>query len=1090
MKAKPRRGRSARQNRPSAWIARSATGHPRIVVAVWIVVVAILAVLGAGIERKLTVHPAYPPGAESTRAHEITQREFGGENVLIVMLRGPRGDLKVQGSALAARLGDLPGTQVDSPWARGATIAGLRPSPNVAALVLRPDGGEADDLTAPLPSIRRQIHQSVSAPVRASLAGFPVSFEVVHSASEEASRVGERIALPVLLLVLLLVFRSVLAALLPVVVGATVVVATRGVLDLLLGLVQLDLFAVGVVGMMGLALGVDYSLLVVSRFREEQLRARGDTAVAVAATVTASARSIVPAGCALILAMVASALVLPGTIVHSIAIAIVTVTLLSMISAICVVPALLSVLGKNLDRWALPRRRSPRVGPLAWVRRIAGHPRAVVLIMVGMIFLTGWAFTLKTGIGSIDVLPPTSPARIQQEEVAQELGPGWLAPMEIVVDGRGGPVTSPDRLHALAAFQRQVERDPGVETMAGLSQLDESATQLSGMERNLLSQERGLDRLQTGVSRAHHGAALAAGGLVKAAAGASSLESGIGAAADGAGALAEAVGLTSTGSSRLAQGLSRAAEGSSELAQGTGKASDGARRLAAALSKAEEQSGEIQNSARLLDDAMKTGNERLSDLHDPLRLTEERLAAAWQALQRMTVGQNDSEYAAVVRAIEDADQSLTGNEIRSGEQVDPSYAGFADGLERAGGQFDVGSYLAGKLEGPNGNGAAKIARASARLDRGLHRLAGASKRLSNGVAALDSGGDRLSAALQRVSQGSEHLTGGLGQIATGAGRLASGLGEGTEKSKLLSGGLGRIENGLESQRAPGSGGSQFGRLQRQSPGLFRSSYFVLAGFDGSAPKSRRQIAFLVNLDHGGNVARMLVIPTDEPTTTEARQTRERLQQKAAALGRRTGTDVLVGGVAPFEIDLDRSLRDEVPLLRLVLSLISMIILIPVMRSLTMPAIAALVNGITVGASFGLLALLFNGSLLGGPGYVETSILLATTMVMFGLAIDYEVFVFARMREEYVRTGSNSAAIQGGLDRTAHVVTGAAAVMIAVFLAFSVSEFSSFRNFGVAQALGVFIDAFVVRLIIIPAVMGRLGAASWWMPRWLDRFLPG
>ena len=1083
----PRRVRAV--PRRLGWIARSSRNRRRLVVAVWIGVVAILAVVGSGIERKLSIHPTYVPGSQSARAHEISQREFGTDNVLVVMLRGPQGQVKRQGSALAAQLGGLPGMQVVSPWARGATIAGLHPSPNVAALVLRWDERGDGGVSAPLPAIRREMRRYVSAPVRASLAGYPVSFDVIHAASEDAARVGERIALPVLFVVLLLVFRSVIAALVPVVVGTTVVAATRGVLDLLLGLVELDLFAVGVVGMMGLALGVDYSLLVVSRFREERLRAPGDTAAAVAATVRASVRSIVPASSALILAMAAAMLVVPGTIVRSIAVAIATVTVLSMLSAICVVPILLGLLGDNLDRWSLPRRRSPRSGLLGWTRRLADRPRVVVLIMAGLLFLAGWAFTLRTDVGGIGLIPSGSPIRAQQEEVAKQLGPGWLAPMEIVVDGRGRPITSPGRLRALAAFQRQVERDPGVQTMAGLSQLNSSARQLSGVGRDLRSQERGLDRLQTGISRAHHGAAQAVGGLMKAVAGASQLDSGLGTAEDGSGALSRALNLTSAGSTKLARGLGRAAKGSVDLARGAGQASDGADRLATALGKAQEQASQAQDSAQLIESAMKAGNERLDGLGEPLQATEERLATAWQVLQRMTVGRGDPEYAAAVRATEDAYRNLTGNDIRTGEQADPSYEGVADGIGRAAGQFDVGSYLARRLERRFGDGMTKIVHGSVRLGQGLHRLADAGMRLSTGIATLDRGGARLSSALRRVSRGAEDLTGGLGRIATGAGRFAAGLSKGAKESKLLSGGLGRIETGLRRQRAPGAGGSGIARLRRRSPGLFRSSYFVLAGLDGSLPKTRRQVAFLVNLDHGGSDARMLVIPTDESTSPGARQTRERLQRDAAALGRRTGTEVLVGGVAPFAMDLDQTLRDRVPLLRLVLSLVSMLILVLVMRSLTMPAIAGLLNAITVGASFGLLALFFNGSLLGGPGYVESSILLASMVVMFGLAIDYEVFLFARMREEYVRTGSTDAAIRGALDRTAHVITGAAAVMIAVFLAFAVSEFVAFRDFGVAQAFGVFIDAFLVRLIVIPAVMARLGRASWWLPRWLSRLLP-
>jgi RND superfamily putative drug exporter len=157
---------------------------------------------------------------------------------------------------------------------------------------------------------------------------------------------------------------------------------------------------------------------------------------------------------------------------------------------------------------------------------------------------------------------------------------------------------------------------------------------------------------------------------------------------------------------------------------------------------------------------------------------------------------------------------------------------------------------------------------------------------------------------------------------------------------------------------------------------------------------------------------------------------------------------------------------------------------------TVPLLAAFLNLLTVFASLGILSLLFNGSLLGGPGYIDAANVPATTMVIFGLAIDYEVFVFARMREEYVRSGDPIAAVDNGIARTAPVITGAAVIMITVFLCFSVSEFITLRNFGVGQATAVFIDAFIIRLIVVPAAMKAMGRWAWWMPGWLDRLVPG
>jgi len=291
---------------------------------------------------------------------------------------------------------------------------------------------------------------------------------------------------------------------------------------------------------------------------------------------------------------------------------------------------------------------------------------------------------------------------------------------------------------------------------------------------------------------------------------------------------------------------------------------------------------------------------------------------------------------------------------------------------------------------------------------------------------------------------------------------------------------------LEQQQGSGAGQNPLAR----SPGLFRSGYFVLAALDGSRPVRRDQLGFLLNLDRGGLAARMLIVPRDDPMSTAGEATRDRLSEDADDLAQRTGTEVVVGGVGPAEIDTNEWLREQSLILRLVLSLVTFLVLVPVVRSLTLPLLAALLNLITVSACFGLLSLLFDSSLLGGPGFVDVSVIPGTMIVMFGLAIDYEVFVFARMREEYVRTGSPSEAITAGLDRTAPVVTGAALIMIGVFLAFSVSPFMTIRNFGVAQAVGVFIDAFIVRLIVVPAAMGRLGQWSWWMPAWLDRLLPG
>lgn len=1083
------KGRRSRRSALLLGIAGLAARRSRLVVCIWIVIVAALAFVGRNLEHELGIHPLYIDGTGSKRAHEIALREFGNDYAMVVMLRGPHAQVEGQGRRLAARLEALPRTLVVAPWSGGGKIDGLRPSPDVVTLIVRVEASEAEGLTSVLPPVRRAVAADVGDPVHASIAGYPAVTDSMQKASDRAAKLGEMIAVPVLLLVLLFVFRSVIAAVVPIVIGGAVVATTRGLLSILNGFVQLDLFAIGVVGMMGLALGVDYSLLVISRFREERRKGGGDLTGAIEATIPAIARSVVPAGLGLILAMLVAAMILPGSIARSVSIAVISATLLSMVSAICVVPALLTMLGDNLERWALPMRESGEVAPLRWSRRIANRPGAVVAVVLVLVLLSGWAFTLNSSVASVAFLPPGDPGREQQEEVEDVLGPGWTAPMEVVVNGRGHPITSTERLRALARFQHHVEQDPGVETMAGFSEIARGAERAGGVEAELAKQERGLDRLAAGIGKAHEGASRTSSGLRKAAAGSSQLEAGIGAAHGGAGVLAGALQKVGAGSQQLSDGLGRVGEGSGKVAEGTSKASNGAGRIAEALSKAGEQTGELSSSARLIENAMHSGNDRLGELHAPLQGSEARLAAAWQALQRMSSGRGDPEYAAAVAALEEANRQLTGKDIRTGEPVDPSFEGVEAGVERAEGQFGVGLYLSSRLDEQGkaaGKGIEKLARASGELDRGLQRLASGSRKVSQGVDALDQGGEQLSPALRRLGDGAEHLSGGLSLLETGAGRLTSGLGQGARKSRLLSSGLGRIESGLKSQ----DGESGLSQLQQQSPGLFRSAYFVLAGLDGGPPRRRKQLGSLINLDRGGMNARMLIVPSDEPTSDAAGRTVERLEEDASDLARSMGAEVVVGGVGPAEMAVNDTIRDQSPLMRLALSLVTLLVLIPVLRSLTVPLLAALINLLTISASFGILALLFDGGLFGGPGYIDAGVIPATIMVMFGLAIDYEVFVFARIREEYLRTGSTRAAVAGGLDRTAHVVTGAAVIMIAVFLSFSVSELVTIRNFGVAQAVAIGIDAFIVRLIVVPAMMIRLGKWNWWMPSRLDRLLPG
>jgi putative drug exporter of the RND superfamily len=153
------------------------------------------------------------------------------------------------------------------------------------------------------------------------------------------------------------------------------------------------------------------------------------------------------------------------------------------------------------------------------------------------------------------------------------------------------------------------------------------------------------------------------------------------------------------------------------------------------------------------------------------------------------------------------------------------------------------------------------------------------------------------------------------------------------------------------------------------------------------------------------------------------------------------------------------------------------------------------NLLAVGAAYGVLALAAEGGwfgqLLGIDGDTPVPPFMPVMMfaVLFGLSMDYEVFLISRIREEYVKHGQNSLAVSDGLAKTARVITAAAAIMVAVFLAFLVSEEIFLKLLGVGMATAIFLDATVVRMLLVPALMQLFGRANWWIPDWLDRRLP-
>ena len=246
----------------------------------------------------------------------------------------------------------------------------------------------------------------------------------------------------------------------------------------------------------------------------------------------------------------------------------------------------------------------------------------------------------------------------------------------------------------------------------------------------------------------------------------------------------------------------------------------------------------------------------------------------------------------------------------------------------------------------------------------------------------------------------------------------------------------------------------------------------------------------------GDAAVMSVFPTTSPQAEETSRLVHRLRDGVvpeAMAG--TGTRVLVGGLTAGTIDFSDKIADRLPWLIGVVLAVSFLLLVAVFRSLVVPAKAVIMNLLSIGAAYGVVVAIFQWGWLAGVVGVETApidawVPMMLFTILFGLSMDYEIFLLSSIREDYLRTGDSSLAVANGLAATARVITAAAAIMVTVFLSFVLGGSDrAIKLFGLGLAVAIFVDATIVRMVLVPATMELLGRANWWLPNWVGRLVP-
>ncbi len=250
------------------------------------------------------------------------------------------------------------------------------------------------------------------------------------------------------------------------------------------------------------------------------------------------------------------------------------------------------------------------------------------------------------------------------------------------------------------------------------------------------------------------------------------------------------------------------------------------------------------------------------------------------------------------------------------------------------------------------------------------------------------------------------------------------------------------------------------------------------------------------INQQGDAAIITVIPTTSPQDKETEELVSRLRDDIVpeTLGA-AGISASVGGVTAALRDQSDYITDRVPIFIAGVVGLSFLLLLVAFRSPLISLKAGIMNLLSVGAGYGVMTLVAKGGTLGGLIGLDQEVPIAPFMpvmmfaILFGLSMDYEVFLISRIREEYLKDGNTSRAVADGLAKTARVITAAAAIMVVVFLAFLAAPDTFLKLFGIGLATAIFLDATVVRMVLVPAVMQLLGSRNWWIPDWLDRTLP-
>jgi RND superfamily putative drug exporter len=653
---------------------------------------------------------------------------------------------------------------------------------------------------------------------------------------------------------------------------------------------------------------------------------------------------------------------------------------------------------------------------------------------------------------------------------------------------------------ALEHFQHRVAKLEGVKVVIGPQAATKKVEPLQELGNAVLSSHgnigpvKQLGHLGKELNVAAGGVGALRQGIGEASNGAGLLATGSGHATQGAQMIAHGLGRAAGGSQRAIDALERFAEGSEKLVEFELEAAIGAQQLRAAT---ETEVGPtfrynaLQAQRKLVRKLFAEAKETLPRLLAPAQLTVEKLRAAEAKLKEAAPG--DPAAAAALTEVQTALGAMTGTNPGTGALYEEGYAGLTveiEALARRLGKDGEEAHTVAQYMNSTISEMHRVSNEMGRLITGLYKIHKGTNTLAHGANKLATAAGSLGQGLEKLSTGAASLVSGLGQLTGGAEALEANLAAGVPKAEPLQSGLNEASVKVITGKAKIN--HQAGNVQKQTPGLFNSGYFVLSALDGAPPAAREKAGSTIDLNHGGQAASMLVISKYEFNSPGSIRLNEELASAAGELGQDASLSTGVAGGAAQLNDYSHITRERIPWIIVTITIVTFLVLVVVLRALLLAAIAVGLNLLTVGVAFGILTILFHVPEdwpLGGHNYVDAVGACMIFAVVFGLSIDYAVFLLTRMRERYEAGDGNAAAVRFGLEKTARVITGAAVIMLAVFIVFAGAPIATVSQLGIGLTVAVVLDATVVRIVLLPALMLLLGDRVWWLPAPLARILP-